>query len=275
MEISILQEYDQFSSFLIRKGLSLETQKLYLIYVEKIIYILKETQMKLSQDVIDIFLDAYPHAVSRAFLKNYLEYKERKDLTIVKRTGRPPKKETITLSSEELRLMRDRLYAHADKYGLIFDLSVGCALRRQEAINIKCKDIKIEEDDTMMILIKGKGNKERKVVVPKQIASLVIHYSFSNNLIPSDYLFKSTTMEDKPMDKTMWNKSFSNASMDVLGKKYHPHQLRHTRATDWFEKGIDIVRIQQRLGHTNIATTRLYLNPDNRRELKKWSKEEQ
>ena len=274
MVISILQEHENFKSFLIRKGLSLETQKLYLMYVEKMIYILKEADQDLNQDVINIFLDAYPHGVSRAFLKNYLEFKKRKDLEIIKRSGRSPKKETITLTTEELSKVRERLYNHADKYGLLFDLSVACALRRQEVIGIMIKDIKINDDDSMMILIRGKGNKERRVVVPKEIASLVIHYTFSNWMKPHDYLFRSTTDPDRPMDKTMWNKAFNHASMDAIGKKFHPHQLRHTRATDWFNKGIDIVRIQQRLGHSNIATTRLYLNPDNKKELDKWSKED-
>lgn len=275
MEISILHEHDQFRSFLIRKGLSLETQKLYLLYLEKMVFVLNEADQNINQDIIDLFIDIYPHAVNRAFLKNYLEYKKIKDLEIIRKSGRPPKKETITLSSDELSKIRDRLYSHDDKYGLLFDLSVACALRRQEVINLRCRDIKINDNDIMSILVKGKGNKERVVIVPKEIATLVITYTFSNDLKPHDYLFKSTTDPSRPMDKTMWNKAFSHASVDAIGKKYHPHQLRHTRATAWFEKGIDIVRIQQRLGHSNIATTRLYLNPDNKKELEKWSKEDQ
>ena len=126
----------------------------------------------------------------------------------------------------------------------------------------------------MFILIKKiKGNKDSMVYVKKNIALLLIHYCFNHDLKPSDYLFSSKKHIYKNIDKTAWNKAFSIASYDAVGKKYHPHQLRHTKATEWYNEGVDIVRIQQRLGHSNIATTRLYLNPDNKKELERWSNE--
>lgn len=276
MGISLLQEGEGFLAFLNRKKLAFETIKKYLFYLDKLIYILNESGVGLEQRVIDYFQDIYPHRVARAFLFNYIEFKKRKhDLTLTKVTGRPIQKERETIPPHHLELIREKLYLHDERYGLIFDLSINCALRRQEVISIKAQDLLIEKEDSMFIIIrKAKGNKERKVFVPKDIAILVIHYCLNRKLTPDKYLFESKTTPNKALDLSRWNKVFSSASYDATGKKYHPHQLRYTRATQWFEKGVDIVRIKQRLGHADISTTNLYINPDELKELERWSQEE-
>jgi len=270
------KEREEFDLFLTRKTLSNETKKLYDLYHRKLLMLLQCTERDLDQEIANSFLDAYPHAISKAFLRNYLEFKDI-SLKIQKRTGTPPKKEIENISEEELIKIRQKLYDHDERFGLIFDLSECCALRRQEVLNIKCADITLPETDgnlAMFIKLKNtKGNKERSVFVLEKIAVKIIEFIAKNNLKTGDYLFRSNGNQEKPIDKTQWNKAFSKASLRATGKKYHPHQLRHNRSLKWYEKGMDIVRIQQRLGHSNISTTRLYINPDKLKELKKWSKE--
>ena len=275
MTHSILEETESFKAFLYRKILSPVSVDHYIIYLVKMLELMNETGIELNQIIVNSFLDAYPHGLGRAFLKNYLEFMGRKDLDIPKRTGHVPRKEVATIPPNESELIREKLYNHDERFGLIFDISLGCALRRQEVMSIKAGDIKIEGEDKMFILIKrGKGNKERIVFVPKDIAVLIITFCYNHKLTPADYLFTSKKNIGKILDVTAWNKAFLFACIEAVGKRYHPHQLRHTKSTEWFEKGIDIVRIQQRLGHSSIATTRLYLNPDSKKELERWSNEE-
>jgi integrase len=112
------------------------------------------------------------------------------------------------------------------------------------------------------------------VFVRDEIALLILDYLKDNPMTLSDYLFESRIRKGYPIDKTNWNKAFAKASLQATGKKFHPHQLRGTRATTWYDQGIDIARIQQRLGHSNISTTMLYIKPDARKELELWSQEQ-
>lgn len=264
---------DEFELFLTRKQLSDQTKKQYLLFYDKFQEILIETGLIFNQLTINAFLDIYPHIVARAFLKNYLEFLQRADIVIAKLTGRKAKKEQITIPLEEMKRIREELYLHDERYGLIMDITDCCGLRKEEVLQIRAEDIDISNGESMFILIHGKGSRERKVFVRDDVAISIIKYLEKHPMKLSNYLFESRVRGGFPMDKTNWNKAFTRACLKVTGKKYHPHQLRSTRATMWYDQGIDIARIQQRLGHSNISTTMIYIKPDERKELEKWSKE--
>jgi integrase/recombinase XerD len=43
--------------------------------------------------------------------------------------------------------------------------------------------------------------------------------------------------------------------------KFSPHSLRHACATRNYERGVDLVAIQQMLGHWHVGTTMRYVTP--------------
>ena len=44
----------------------------------------------------------------------------------------------------------------------------------------------------------------------------------------------------------------------VDGKSFGPHALRATAATNALDRGADLGKVQEWLGHANVSTTRLY-----------------
>ena len=45
------------------------------------------------------------------------------------------------------------------------------------------------------------------------------------------------------------------------GERFSPHGLRHACATHNYERGVDLVAIQQMLGHWHVGTTMRYVTP--------------
>jgi integrase len=60
------------------------------------------------------------------------------------------------------------------------------------------------------------------------------------------------------------------------GLDVHPHLLRHTHATTYYQSTKDIKQVQERLGHAQIQTTiNIYLHPSDKEVRDNWKKAEQ
>lgn len=261
---------ENWNNYLKLKGMSQETIKQYNHYYYKLRIALKE--YPLDQNLIDGFILVNKSNLVKSFVKNYLTFIGNKQFEVRKMTGRVEKKKTELIPEEHIIKLREYFYNKEDiKYGLILDLTYSCALRRQEVLGIKAGDfswIERKEDPNApikLIIKKGKGNKQRFVIVPNLLMEAIRLYIQEKNIKAGEKLFK--------INSYTWWEVFNEACLKLFNKPYKPHALRHTKASNWWSSGIDIVRIQQRLGHSNISTTRLYISPDEETELKKWRDE--
>ena len=64
--------------------------------------------------------------------------------------------------------------------------------------------------------------------------------------------------------------SIRRLCLDVLGRKVHPHMLRHSFASRLRENGADLQDIQEALGHAVITTTTMYAHLTTRRQREKY-----
>jgi site-specific recombinase XerD len=144
------------------------------------------------------------------------------------------------------------------KHRLLISLSYGAGFRVSEAINLKIKDINLDE---LTIHIKdAKGNKDRITVFPEKLKSSLHELTdFRNN---NDYVFASE--RGGKLTERSAQKIFENALKKSGVQKDAPfHSLRHSFATHLLENGVDVRYVQELLGHQNIRTTQLYTKVTN------------
>ncbi|MDD6879208.1 MAG: site-specific tyrosine recombinase XerD [bacterium] len=147
----------------------------------------------------------------------------------------------------------------------MLELLYGTGLRISELLNLKLSDIDIENCIVRCI---GKGNKERIVPIGEYVIFHLEKYlnertKLTNNK-RSDYLFlnklggKLSRFSFFKIIKRLLNEK--NIKVDIS-----PHTLRHSFATHMLEYGADLRSIQELLGHSDIATTKIYTHISNNR----------
>lgn len=133
---------------------------------------------------------------------------------------------------------------------LILVLLYDTAARETEIINLKLEDINI---GMKSIKITGKGNKIRIVPIMEQTKNLLVEYLRNNNS-------KKYLLENK---ERIYNERFIrdiiNKYTKGINKKITPHTFRRTRAIHLLDKGVNIVYIQELLGHSSLLTTQEYI----------------
>ena len=86
----------------------------------------------------------------------------------------------------------------------------------------------------------------------EQTKKLLINYMKENH-IENGYLFN--------INGNKMNNEFIRdviKTINSLNKQISPHTFRHTRAVHLLDKGVNIIYIQELLGHTSINTTMEY-----------------
>ncbi len=149
------------------------------------------------------------------------------------------------------------IYELRDK--TIFELLYSCGLRITEAIEIQNHDIDFENS---MLMITGKGDKQRIVPVGEEAMRLIRKYlSESRSGIlgerESEYIFISKK-GSKLNRKSVWRLLKNYVERTKLDKNITPHTLRHSFATHLIENGADLRSVQELLGHVDISTTQVY-----------------
>lgn len=146
---------------------------------------------------------------------------------------------------------------------LILELLYSTGLRVSELVNIKIKDINMNDK---VIKVLGKGSKERIVLYNNHTALALKRYLDDGynvfNKSNSGYLIlnKSGNKLSDRYIRNIINKLVRKAGLNV---KISPHTIRHTFATDMLEEGADLVTVKELLGHESLNTTSIYTHITN------------
>jgi integrase/recombinase XerC len=148
---------------------------------------------------------------------------------------------------------------------LIIELLYDTGCRVNELVNIKLKDININDQS---IRVLGKGSKERIVYFGEYTKDTINDYMTTRQEILngkiSDYLLVS---KESGSITTRRVAQIIDSIIKLVAIKNNvtPHTLRHTFATHMLNNGADLRCVQELLGHSSLSTTQIYTHVSNER----------
>ncbi len=123
-----------------------------------------------------------------------------------------------------------------------------------EVVRLRWQDIDFERRSIRVW--QGKGRKDRYVMLPDSMKSLLSHLSEANGR--AGYVFPASR-RDRHLSPRSAQRAMERAvRMAGITKRATCHSLRHSFATHLIEGGTDIRRIQKLLGHMKLETTTIY-----------------
>lgn len=263
----------------IEKNRSLKTRENYEHYL-KIFF--KETGVKKPSDITDGVVRSFRITLARKEMKkitqnyyiialrNFLKYLVRRGIkSLAPETIELPKvarrdievldyKELERLlaapKGDSLRVLRDRA---------ILEVLFSTGLRVSEI----CKLPRYLDLARGEISVRGKGEKIRVVFLSDSSKTAIKEY-LKKRTDADEALFIGIAKSGKPLGRvdprTIQRLVDSYARKAGIAKRVHPHELRHSFATDLLINGADLRSVQELLGHANISTTQVYTHLTNK-----------
>ena len=222
------------------------------ITTDNIKHYIAENLTTSAASTISLFLAAIKYAYKTILNKNLTE------------SIRRPKKEIhlpTTLSKREIKLLLSQV--KNEKSNLIVSLIYAAGFRVSEITNLKIQDLNLPEK--IGYIRQAKGNKDRIFNIPEFLFDEIKHRAEQQAKNNQKYLFsgRSGKLSVRNVQKIV-----AQAAKRANLKNIHTHTLRHSFATHLLEDGIDIRKIQELLGHSNLSTTQIYTHVSTE-ELKK------
>jgi site-specific recombinase XerD len=224
-----------FRNSLEERGLKKVTQAYYVIAVRNLLKFLRKRDIEtLAAEKIEL-----PKTASRQ-----IETVEYEDL---ERLLAAPKGDT-------LRDLRDRA---------ILEMFFSTGLRLAELCALpRYVDLKRGE-----LSVRGKGDKLRVVFVSDSAREAIKKY-FAKRGDAEEKMFISLDKKGSvvgPITPRAVERVIARRAREAgIMKRIHPHQLRHSFATDLLINGADLRSVQELLGHSNISTTQIYTHLTNK-----------
>ena len=132
----------------------------------------------------------------------------------------------------------------------VFLTMYASGLRVSEVTNLEITNVK---DD--MLLVKGKGSKERTVPIAKIATDAIDNYLKNRD---DDYKELFLNDKNKKMTRFFVFSRLKSYLKKINMTSYSPHTLRHAFATHLLDGKADLRLIQELLGHSSIKTTDRY-----------------
>lgn len=214
------------------------------------------------------------------------------------RWAKKAKRLPVVFSRNEVKQILEKL---SGVYKLMVMLMYGSGLRMKECMQLRIKDIDLE--NKQIIVRAGKGNKDRYTILPKLIeeelkrhinsvktihkkdiaegcGSVYLPYALDRKYpnagkkIGWQFLFPSKNLSVDPdsglmrrhhlHERTLQRKVKKAISAAGIQKHGGCHTFRHSFATHLLEDGVNVRAVQELLGHKKLETTMVYTHVMNK-----------
>ena len=138
---------------------------------------------------------------------------------------------------------------------MIIKILRSTGLRVDELINLKMTDIVEFNNNKLIIVQNGKGNKSRFVDISDELYSQLKSFADENRKY-SEYLFLSKN--NKPIKSTNTIRNMLKRYVDNGTIK--PHDFRRMFASTLYDNDVSLTYIGDLMGHSCTRTTQLYIN---------------
>ncbi len=162
----------------------------------------------------------------------------------------------------------------------LLELMYACGIRVSEAATL---DVSAVDLDARAMVVTGKGNKQRLVVMGEPARAAVERYLREGQGALAGGRRRADASDLRPptSQPLFLNRSggrLSQRAIQLIVRKYalaagidarvHPHLLRHTFATHLLDGGAELRVVQELLGHASPNTTQIYLHVTEERQRK-------
>jgi len=151
---------------------------------------------------------------------------------------------------------------------LLIEVTREAALRSSEASKLLIQNIHLV---AKKIIIFGKGNVQREIPISNDLVILINDYikdfrlNYPGEMIKDkqDFLFPAIASLNHPDRhfRYIMEKAGKREGLKTAKERYNVHSLRHGRAQELYNAGVDLGVLKEVLGHKNIATTNRYAVP--------------
>lgn len=212
---------------------------------------------KLAPDTANLSIKAMRGVIRESWRLGYINedsYKRIIDIAPIKGTRLPKGKH---LEIDEIKHIID--ICKQDGILGIRDLAliallIGGGLRRSEVCIVKISDL-----EKNYIIIKGKGNKERIIYLPKWASDSINCWLTYRGTDPGYLICKIDRWSLKPYIRESITPSHV---LKLVGKragnKVKPHDLRRTFIGMLLDAGVDLSTVAEMAGHSQVTTTAKY-----------------
>jgi integrase/recombinase XerC len=140
----------------------------------------------------------------------------------------------------------------------ILELMYAAGLRLAEVVGLDVDGIDLAE---RLVRVRGKGNKERMVVIGRPAAEALQRYLRQGRTglaEPGQRALFVNRNGGRLSGRSVQKIVRKHALMAGLDKRVFPHLLRHSFATHMLDGGAELRVVQELLGHASASTTQIY-----------------